>query len=408
MSRCDRPGQAACRRLVSLCALITTLLIPSGPALATDSSPPEPVYPSVTEAPEPTPDQAPEVLDDRTSGDWIADDGRVIPGVGILTESIDQAIYRDLRTRVDQSRLIAVARQLPLDGRKIMLTVDHADAGATPEEIRQDAEATADAMVSELRTGMVMAHLPEDTDRRPRLDPGWIMLTVMVPTGSDAQEPLTVLELGEGVGLQDEGSEQRIEQAGRDLLGEELLTDSLVDLVTTAVEETTPPANTAWTSLANGRWVILASVVLLLVGIAGVPRLRRRRRARQITVHQADPSWYGSAGGDPALRLRELIEALALALDVPGARTLPSAQAALTTIVEDTVELDRVAPSSRTGRATPGWSAGSSQLQTRVQAAAELLAALLREGAESRPRVEFPDDVHQVLRSAPAEQGETS
>lgn len=203
------------------------------------------------------------------------------------------------------------------------------------------------------------------------------------------------------------GSAQRIEQAGRDLRADELLTDGLVQLVTTAVEETTPPDRGVWASLTQGRWIPLAGVVLLLVAIAVISRLLQRRRIRAVTAHRADPRWYASAGADPALRLRQVIEALALALDAPRARALPSAGAALTTIVQDTLELDRVAPRSRTGHAAPRRRAGAADIDDRLEAALLLLAQLIQEGSAARPRVDFPDDVHQVLHQGAGTQGES-
>ncbi|WP_336705602.1 hypothetical protein [Micrococcus terreus] len=323
-----------------------------------------------------------------------------------MTESIDQAILHRLHPLVDRRRIITVTRQLPLDGRRVMLIVDSADDAATAQQMRTDAEATAHAMITERRTGMLLERLAPGTDRRPRLDPGWIVLTVMLPS-TPGQQAKTVLEVGEGVGWKDEGSAQRIEQSGRDLRADELRTDGLVQLVTTAVEETTPPDRGVWASLTQGRWIPLAGVVLLLVAIAVISRLLQRRRIRAVTAHRADPRWYASAGADPALRLRQVIEALALALDAPHARALPSARPALTTIVQDTLELDQVAPRSRTGHAAPPRRAGAHGIEERLEAALQLLAQLIREGAAARPRVDFPDDVHQVLHHGPGTQGES-
>ncbi|MEU3846615.1 hypothetical protein AB0E44_06430 [Micrococcus terreus] len=118
--------------------------------------------------------------------------------------------------------------------------------------------------------------------------------------------------------------------------------------------------------------------MLLLVAIAVISRLLQRRRARAVTAHRADPRWYASAGDVPALRLRQVIEALALALDAPHTRALPSARPALTTIVQDTLELDRVAPRSRTGHAAPPRRAGAHGIEERLEAALQLLAQLIR------------------------------
>lgn len=373
---------------------------------------PSPVYPTATDGPsqQREPHVAPEDEDTLSPGNFMAADGRIVPGIGWLTESLDQAVLWKLRPRVDQQRLIHVARGLPLDGRKVMLTVDEAEPGTTPQQVRQDAEATADAMVTEYREGMPLEHWTPGSETRPRLDPGWVMLTVMVPPsepGPDAAEPVVVLELGQGVTLAAEDSAALIEGAGREALGEGDLTDGLEELVRTAVAQTGPPpdgAGVSWTSLTQGRAVLWAVLVAGLAAVAVVPRvLASRRRRREVGAHTAQPGWYPDPDGDPALRLRRIVEALGLALDAPGARGLPSADPALAALVEHTLELDRVAPRSRQGRAAPGRRAGRGVLQARVQDAEQLLARLVAEGDDARRRVRFPPDVRQVVAEGSAQ-----
>ncbi len=380
-------------------------------------SAPAPVYPSATDGPaqQRDPHVDPEEADTPSPGNFVADDGRIVPGVGWLTESLDQAILWALRPRVDQRRLIHVARGLPLDGRKVMLTVDEADPGATPEQMRQDAEATADAMVTEYRTGMTVDHWTPGSSTRPRLDPGWVMLTVMVPAADATADPVVVLELGQGVTLAAEDSAAVVEGAALDALSEQELTDGLEELVRAAVDQTVPPpegAGLSWTSwtggpLTPGRVVLAVLLVGGLVAIAVVPRVlaaRRRRRDSGVTAHAAQPEWYADTAGDPALRLRRIVEALGLALDAPGARSLPSAGAAQAAIVEHTLELDRLAPRSRQGRTTPIRPSGRRVLRARVADAEQLLAGLVEEGQGARRTVRFPVEVRQVLaeRGTPA------
>jgi hypothetical protein len=379
---------------------------PSAAAQAAPPAVPEPspVYPTATEAaglgPEPEP--SPYDREGLNRGNYLAADGRVIPALGTLTESIDQAILWELEPRVDDRHLINVARSLPLDGRKIMLTVDRADAGADRAAMTEDAIATADALVTEVRRGMPLESWTPGSDERPRLDPGWVMLTVMLPAEGSGENPVTALELGQGVEPKGPESIAVIESAGHRMLGGEDLTDGLEELITTAIDETTPPAGTAWTEQKGGRPVLLVALLLLLVAVAVVPRvLSRRRRRRAVTARAADPSWYQDASGDPALRLRRIIEALALALDAPGARDLPSAPEATGAIVEHTLELDRVAPRSREGLAAAGWSARRTPVHYRADDAAALLGRLVEEADRARPRVRLPRSVHAELAAQP-------
>lgn len=371
-------GRAGALALAATLAL--TLVVPAAsfasttpaPSLASTASSagttPAPVYPTATDGPsqQRKPYVAPEDEDTLSPGNFMAADGRVVPGIGWLTESLDQAVLWKLRPRVDQQRLIHVARGLPLGGRKIMLTVDEAEPGATGQQMRQDAEATADAMVTEYREGMPLEHWTPGSETRPRLDPGWVMLTVMVPPSEPDRDPATdagtapvvVLELGQGVTLAAEDSAALIEGAGREALGEGDLTDGLEELVRAAVAQTSPPpdgAGVSWTSLTQGRAVLWAVLVAGLAAVAVVPRvLASRRRRREVSAHAARPGWYPDTDADPALRLRRIVEAIGLALDSPGARALPSADPALAALVEHTLELDRVAPRSRQGRTAPG------------------------------------------------------
>lgn len=388
-----------------------TLLVPAPvpaasatPPVPASSASPAPVYPTATEGPGPGPEPEPSPYDRQgvNAGNYRAADGRVIPSLGTLTESIDQAILWDLEPRVDDRHLIIVARSLPLEGRKIMLTVDRADPGADRATMTEDAAATADALVTEVRQGMPLEGWTPGSDDRPRLDPGWVMLTVMLPAEGSGEGPVTVLELGQGVEPKGPESMALIESAGHGLLDEVDLTDGLEELITTAIDETTPPAGLAWTQQAGGRPVLLVALLLLLAAVAVVPRvLARRRRRRAVTAHAADPAWYQDSSGDPALRLRRIIEALALALDAPGARDLPSAPAVTRAIVEHTLELDRVAPRSREGGVTAGWSGRRTPVHHRADDAAALLGRLVEEADRSRPRVRLPRSVHAELAAQP-------
>lgn len=103
MGRHGRTKGVACARFLAGCTLLIAGSLPAGAAHAqtAQASPvqgaqtvfeqaPEPVYPTNTEPPVPGTEPPPAVLDeDYVSGDWIAQDGRVIPAVGIVTESID-------------------------------------------------------------------------------------------------------------------------------------------------------------------------------------------------------------------------------------------------------------------------------------------------------------------------------
>lgn len=395
--------------ILATAGLCWTLLVPPPVPAAAATPPfpsdhPIPVYPTVTDAPDPRPVPEASTVErgEYAPGNKIVADGRVVPPLGLLTESIDQAILWELRPHVDDDHLVEVARSLSLDGRKIMLTVDRADPGADRAAMTEDARATADAMVTEIRTGMPLEHWTPGSDERPRLDPGWVMLTVMLPAESSTADPVTVLELGQGVEPEGPESIAVIEGAGHELLAEGQLTDGLEELITTAIDETTPPPGGAWIQQPSDRPVLLASTLLFLVAVGVVPRvLARRRRRRAVTAHAADPSWYQGASGDPALRLRRIVEALALALDADGARELPSAHEALEAIIGHTLELDRVAPRSREGLATAGWSARRTPVHYRADDAAGLLGRLVEEAEAARPRVRLPRSVHAELAAQP-------
>lgn len=103
MGQHGRTKGVACARFLAGCALLIAGSLPAGLAHAQPSpvpgaqtvfeQAPEPVYPTYptnTEPPVPGTEPPPAVLDeDYVSGDWIAQGGRVIPAVGIVTESID-------------------------------------------------------------------------------------------------------------------------------------------------------------------------------------------------------------------------------------------------------------------------------------------------------------------------------
>lgn len=100
MGRHGRTKGVACARFLAVCALLIAGSLPAGLAHAQPSpvpgartvfeQAPEPVYPTTTEPPVPGTEPPPAVLDeDYVSGDWIAQGGRVILAVGIVTESID-------------------------------------------------------------------------------------------------------------------------------------------------------------------------------------------------------------------------------------------------------------------------------------------------------------------------------
>ncbi|MCR8676548.1 hypothetical protein NWP10_12165, partial [Micrococcus sp. HG099] len=264
------------------------------PALATPApaaAAPTPVYPSAPGGPAhstPPPSLVPLDSDEHGFGDRLAADGRVVPSLGILTESIHFAVLNPEEPYVDQNTLIMLARSLPLEGRIVMLTVDVADPGADEAAMRADAEATARAMVLEYRTGM-----PEDPpstgpDGFPLLDPPWVMTTVMLPPADDDGALAPVVHLATGTGVTP-GPDlvSRLEADLRDARPGTEHTGALEALVRTAVAHTTPSdqvralAEEDEESLFADRpawqWAALGALVLGLVAV-GVLALRRRRR----------------------------------------------------------------------------------------------------------------------------------
>lgn len=204
-----------------------------------------PVYPS---APVPSPTAelpSPQPIDatDWRPGDKIVADGRVIPHVSRVTESIDFAVLYPVLPNADLDVLLKTARDLPLGSRKIMLTVDVADEGATAEDMQEDAEATARAMVQEQRTGLADGTVDSG---QPHLKAGWVMATVMLPPASasgsglpddGSLQPVVDLALGRGV-TADEDAVATLEEALAGHGNDEELTDGLDDLVRALTEVT--------------------------------------------------------------------------------------------------------------------------------------------------------------------------
>lgn len=435
----------------------TATASPSATPASTQPARPTPAYPT---APGNEPSErsfpSPQPIDasEWQPGDKIVADGRVIPHVTRVTESIDFAVLYPVLPNANLDVLLDTARNIPLGNRKIMLTVDIADEGATEQDMREDAEATGRAMVQEQRPGMAAATV--DTGQ-PRLKPGWVMATVMLPPASSSGlpdggplEPVVDLAVGGGVTATDD-ARQRLEEILAGHRNEDGLTEGLDELVRalpqlTEVDPGVKSPGQFDPGLfgdddsqvpALGALLLVAVPLLLVLGIGANILSRRRKvagaargrggdrsaatgkdgrdssqgstrsrrggagRGAAVVGKEMDPGWYAAHAGDPSLGLRHRLSLLGLALSAEGAHELPSGRRAVTALVHHTQAVEDRAgglrESLRPGRAAREKSRAE-DLAARAEETARLIGDLVREGHGAHPPVRFDPTVEDAGR----------